>query len=212
MIDGVMMLLFGWCELLVVECDSLNMVVLVVYLCVEYVVGKWIFLCEVDWFCVLNLMLLVEVWVVILGQDFYYGEGQVYGFSFLVLLGVKLLLSFVNIYKEMVIDFGILLVCYGVLEYWVKQGVLLLNVVLMVEMGCVVVYKGWGWECFIDVVIWLVVVKFELVVFILWGVYVQKKVVFVEDVVYGGWYLVLKLVYFLLLFVYGGFFGSWLFF
>lgn len=62
---------------------------------------KNIYLDMYNIFQVFEWMLFVDMKVVILGQDLYYGFGQVYGLSFLVLLGVVVFLLLVNIYKEL---------------------------------------------------------------------------------------------------------------
>lgn len=104
----------------------------------------------IDVFCVLCLMYFDDVKVVILGQDLYYGDDcgmlQVYGFVFLVLLVVCMLLLLCNIFKEIVVNFGYDMLCYGCFDMWVWQGVLLFNIVLMVECGVVVSYVKCGWE------------------------------------------------------------------
>lgn len=208
MIDGATMLPPGWREPLAAECDSPNMAALAAYLRAEHAAGKRIFPREADWFRALNLTPLAEVRVVILGQDPYHGEGQAHGLSFSVPPGVKPPPSLANIYKEMATDLGIPPARHGVLEHWAKQGVLLLNAVLTVEMGRAAAHKGRGWERFTDAVIRLVAAKPEPVVFILWGAYAQKKAAFVEDVAHGGRHLVLKSVHPSPLSAYGGFFGS----
>ena len=69
---------------------------------------------------------------------------------------------------------------HGFLEHWARQGVLLLNSVLTVEMGLAASHRDRGWERFTDAVIRLVNAKPEPVVFMLWGSYAQKKASFVD--------------------------------
>ena len=58
--------------------------------------------------------------------------------------GVKIPPSLVNIYKELRDDLGIAPARHGFLEHWARQGVLLLNAVLTVEMGSAGAHAGRG--------------------------------------------------------------------
>ena len=98
----------------------------------------------------------------------------------------------VNIYKELDSDLGIARPRHGFLEHWAKQGVLLLNSVLTVEMGRAASHRDHGWERFTDAVIAMVNARAEPVVFMLWGAYAQKKAAFVDSIDKGGRHLVLK--------------------
>jgi len=97
--------------------------------------GKSIFPKGSNWFRALDLTPPEEVRVVLLGQDPYHGPGQAHGLCFSVPSGVRPPPSLVNIYKELESDLGIRPARHGFLEHWAKQGVLLLNSVLTVEMG-----------------------------------------------------------------------------
>lgn len=79
-----------------------------------------VYLFKENLFFVFKLILYYQVKVVILGQDLYYGVGQVYGLSFLVMLGVCILFLLLNIYKEFYVDLGLLILKYGYLVYWVE--------------------------------------------------------------------------------------------
>ena len=103
------------------------------------------------------------------------------GSAFPVQPGVRIPPSLVNIYKEMQADLGIPPARHGFLEHWAKQGVLLLNSVLTVEMGRAASHQGQGWERFTDAVIRVVNEQEKPVVFILWGSYAQKKASFVDQ-------------------------------
>ena len=118
--------------------------------------------------------------VVILGQDPYHGPGQAHGLCFSVPDGVRPPPSLVNIYKELESDLCIRRPGHGFLEHWAKQGVLLLNSVLTVEMGLAASHRDRGWERFTDAVIRLVNAREQPVVFMLWGSYAQKKASFVD--------------------------------
>lgn len=143
--------------------------------------GKRIFPKGAEYFRALDLTPLDKVKVVILGQDPYHGEGQAHGLCFSVRPGVRTPPSLVNIYKELKSDLGIGAPRHGFLEHWARQGVLLLNSVLTVEMGRAASHQKQGWEQFTDAIIRLVNQKEEPVVFLLWGAYAQKKAAFVDQ-------------------------------
>ena len=162
------------------------------FLIAEKGAGKSIFPKDGEWFRALDLTPLDKVRVVILGQDPYHGLGQAHGLCFSVQPGVRPPPSLVNIYKELEADLGIARPGHGFLEHWARQGVLLLNSVLTVEMGRAASHQGRGWERFTDAVIRAVNARAEPVVFMLWGAYAQKKAAFVDSVDKGGRHLVLK--------------------
>lgn len=150
------------------------------FLLAERAAGKRIFPKGSEWFRALDLTPLDQVRVVILGQDPYHGEGQAHGLCFSVQPGVRTPPSLVNIYKELESDLGIARPRHGFLESWAKQGVLLLNSVLTVEMGQAASHQRKGWEEFTDEIIRTVNAKADPVVFMLWGSYAQKKAAFVD--------------------------------
>lgn len=139
-------------------------------------------------FRALDLTPLDAVRVVILGQDPYHGVGQAHGLCFSVRPGVRVPPSLENIFRELASDLGIARPGHGFLEHWARQGVLLLNSVLTVEMGRAAAHQGKGWERFTDAIVRLVNDKAEPVVFMLWGAYAQRKAAFVDS----GRHLVLK--------------------
>jgi uracil-DNA glycosylase len=165
--------------------------------------GKRIFPKGSEWFRALDLTPLEDVRVVILGQDPYHGEGQAHGLCFSVQPGVQIPPSLVNIYKEIESDLGIRPARHGFLEHWAKQGVLLLNSVLTVEMGRAASHRDRGWERFTDQIIQIIDAKTEPVVFMLWGSYAQKKAAFVDR----SKHLVLKAPHPSPLSAHSGFFG-----
>ncbi|MFA6116426.1 MAG: uracil-DNA glycosylase [Sphingomonas sp.] len=197
----------SWLEPLRPEFDSPYMAALKAYLVAEKAAGKRIFPKGNEWFRALDLTALEDVRVVILGQDPYHGEGQAHGLCFSVQPGVRPPPSLVNMYKEMASDLGIQPARHGFLEHWAKQGVLLLNSVLTVQMGMAASHRDRGWEKFTDAVIRLVNAKPEPVVFMLWGSYAQKKAAFVDSVDRGGRHLVLKAAHPSPLSAHNGFFG-----
>jgi uracil-DNA glycosylase len=170
--------------------------------------GARIFPRGADWFNALAFTPLHEVRVVILGQDPYHGPGQAHGLCFSVPPGVPQPPSLVNIFKELKSDLGIERPSHGYLEHWARQGVLLLNSVLTVEMGQAGAHANRGWERFTDAVIARVNALESPVAFLLWGSYAQKKAAFVDDVSKGGHHLVLKAPHPSPLSAHNGFFGS----
>ena len=166
--------------------------------------GRRIFPRGAEYFRALDLTPLEEVRVVILGQDPYHGDGQAHGLCFSVQPGVRIPPSLVNIYKEMEADLGIPAARHGFLEHWAKQGVLLLNSVLTVEMGRAASHQGQGWERFTDAVIRVVNEQERPVVFMLWGSYAQKKAGFVDQ----RKHLVIRSAHPSPLSAHNGFFGS----
>ena len=132
-------------------------------------------------FSALNLCPLDKVKVVIVGQDPYHGPGQGHGLAFSVQKGVRIPPSLMNIFKEANEDVGIDIPVHGNLEYWAKQGVLLLNTVLTVRRGKANSHAKMGWEEFTDEIISIVNNQQEHVVFLLWGNNAAKKAANVDD-------------------------------
>jgi uracil-DNA glycosylase len=145
------------------------------FLDAELAAGKTIFPPQDAWFRALELTPLDKVRVVILGQDPYHGPGQAHGLCFSVPPGVRPPPSLANIYKELANDLGLPRPPHGFLEHWARQGVLLLNSVLTVEMAKAASHSKKGWEPFTDAIIAQVNDKAEPVVFMLWGAYAHKK-------------------------------------
>jgi len=184
---GAVRLHESWRSPLQEEFASPYMAALRSFLLAEKEAGKRIFPRGGEWFAALDLTPLETVRVVIIGQDPYHGLGQAHGLCFSVRPGTPPPPSLVNIYKELEADLGL-----KPAEHWAKQGVLLLNAVLTVEMGRAASHRDRGWERFTDAVIRLVAARPDPVVFMLWGNYAQKKAAFVRGVDQGGHHLVLK--------------------
>jgi len=197
----------SWLAPLGSEFEQDYMAALRAFLVAEKAAGKRIFPRGPEWFRALDLTPLEQVRVVILGQDPYHGPGQAHGLCFSVRPGVRTPPSLVNIYKELESDLGIRPARHGFLEHWAKQGVLLLNSVLTVEMGRAAAHQGRGWERFTDAVIARINARSEPVVFLLWGSYAQKKAAFVDSIDKGGRHLVLKAAHPSPLSAHNGFFG-----
>ena len=116
-----------------------------------------------------------DVKVVIIGQDPYHGPNQANGLCFSVNDGIPNPPSLINIFKEIETDLGKPTNTNGNLEYWAKQGVLLLNATLTVRANQAGSHQKKGWEQFTDAVIKILSEKKENVVFLLWGGYAKKK-------------------------------------
>jgi uracil-DNA glycosylase len=173
------------------------------FLDAEMAAGKTLYPPQDAWFRALELTPLDKVRVVILGQDPYHGPDQAHGLCFSVPPGVRPPPSLLNIYKELESDLGLPRPTHGFLEHWAKQGVLLLNSVLTVEMGKAGAHSKKGWEQFTDAIVRLVNDKPEPVVFMLWGAYAYKKAANVDT----SRHLVLKAAHPSPLSAYNGFFG-----
>jgi uracil-DNA glycosylase len=193
----------SWLEPLRDEFEQSYMAELKQFLLAEREKGRTIFPRSSNWFRALDLTPLDRVRVVILGQDPYHGPGQAHGLCFSVPPEVRPPPSLVNIFKELESDLGLRPSRHGLLEHWAKQGVLLLNSVLTVEMGQAASHRERGWERFTDAVVRLVNEKTEPVVFMLWGSYAQKKAAFVDT----SKHLVLKAPHPSPLSAHSGFFG-----
>jgi uracil-DNA glycosylase len=120
-------------------------------------------------FMALDLTPLMEVRVVILGQDPYHTPGKANGLAFSVRPGVRHPPSLINIFKELENDIGCDYPENGDLTPWALQGVLLLNTILTVEEGKPLSHRGYGWEGLTTEVIRTVLLYRRNVVFILWG-------------------------------------------
>jgi len=201
--DGTIRLHPSWLERLSSEFADPYMADLKRFLLAEKERGRRIFPSGSNWFRALDLTPPEDVRVVILGQDPYHGPGQAHGLCFSVPDGVRPPPSLVNIYKELKSDLGIKPVRHGFLEHWAKQGVLLLNSVLTVEMGRTASHRDRGWERFTDRIITEVNAREQPVVFMLWGSYAQKKAAFVD----ASRHLVLKAPHPSPLSAHSGFFG-----
>ena len=151
------------------------------FLDAEIAAGKTLYPPQDAWFRALELTPLDKVRVVILGQDPYHGPRQAHGLCFSVPPGERPPPSLLNIYKELESDLGLPRPRHGFLEHWARQGVLLLNSVLTVEMAKAASHSKKGWEHFTDAIIAQANERAEPVVFMLWGAYAQKKAVHVDS-------------------------------
>ncbi len=128
-----------------------------------------------DIFNALRYTPILDVKVVILGQDPYHGPQQAHGLCFSVCKGITPPPSLKNIFKELHSDLNIPAPKHGNLTKWARQGVLLLNSVLSVQASQPQSHASIGWETFTDKVIQVVNDSKDGVVFLLWGSSAQKK-------------------------------------
>lgn len=115
-----------------------------------------------------DLTPLNQVKVVIIGQDPYHNFNQAHGLAFSVEEG-NYPPSLKNIFKELEDDLSISYPDTGNLSVWAKQGVLLINTVLTVELHQPLSHQKKGWERFTLEAIKTVNDTQTNVVFILWG-------------------------------------------
>lgn len=120
-----------------------------------------------------NLTPLKDVKVVILGQDPYHGINQAHGLAFSV-KNNQYPPSLKNIFKELVDDLDVSYPATGNLTKWAKQGVLLLNTVLTVNIHEPLSHQKKGWETFTLEAIKTINEHCDFVVFILWGSKAKK--------------------------------------
>ena len=141
--------------------------------------------------------------VVIFGQDPYFQSGIANGLAFSVDEDQIIPASLKNIYKEIKDDIGPSKNKSGCLKSWAKQGVLLLNTALTVEVSKPGSHSNIGWDNFIYDIIKLINNK-PNVVFILWGNHAQKYIRYLNNknhlILYGPHPSPLS--------AYRGFFGS----
>lgn len=136
--------------------------------------GKIIFPKRENIFRSLRLTKPNEVRVVILGQDPYHNFNQANGLAFSVSNGQPIPPSLKNIFIEIENDLKIKIEKKGDLEIIAKQGVLLLNSILTVEINNPGSHKNIGWERLTDIIIRSLSLRGNIV-FILWGNFAKKK-------------------------------------
>jgi len=124
-----------------------------------------------DIFKALELCLLADTKVVILGQDPYHGLLQAHGLAFSVRGGAAVPPSLRNIFREIARDVGQPATATSDLTRWATQGVLLLNSVLTVEAAIAGSHQKLGWQALTDAIVRKVSNEQRRVVFILWGAY-----------------------------------------
>ena len=131
-------------------------------------------------FNALKLTPYEKVKVVILGQDPYHGPNQAHGLSFSVSDNVDRPPSLNNIIKELYNDLGIVKTNND-LTNWAKEGVLLLNAILTVEMSKPLSHKDYGWTIFTDEIIKKLNEREDSIIFTLWGSFARSKKEFITN-------------------------------
>ena len=144
-----------------------------------------------------------EVKVVILGQDPYHGIGEAHGLSFSVQEGCKRPPSLDNIFKELESDLHIHRENNDLTD-WAKQGVLLLNSIMSVQMARPLSHQNHGWEMFTDAIISKLNEREKPVIFVFWGSYARSKKVLITN----PQHKIIESVHPSPLSAYRGFFGS----
>lgn len=114
--------------------------------------------------------------VVIIGQDPYHKPGQAHGLSFSVPRGNTVPPSLRNIYKalENDVDVDFVRPKHGCLEYWVDQGIIMLNASLTVERAKPKSHAD-IWAGFTDRLIQLIGIKYPGLIYVLWGKDAKSK-------------------------------------
>ena len=141
--------------------------------------------------------------IVILGQDPYQGNDQANGLAFAVNENQKTPPSLRNIFKEIKNDLNRHPQTKKNLEFWAKQGVLLLNSSLTVKLGTANSHSNLGWDLFTNNILKEISLLKNKVVFILWGNSAQKKEILIDF----KKHLILKAPHPSPLSAYRGFFG-----
>lgn len=165
----------SWKTVLLAEFQKPYFAEIVGFLKHEKLAGKTIYPPGKLIFNAFNTTPISNVKVVILGQDPYHNPGQAHGLSFSVPHGVPAPPSLVNIFKEQFTDLGIPIPKHGNLEKWARQGVLMLNASLTVEINKPMSHSKIGWHLFTDAVIKTISDQKDGVVFMLWGSFAKSK-------------------------------------
>ena len=124
-----------------------------------------------------------QVRVVILGQDPYQTPGLAQGLAFSIPKEIKpgwkaFPSSLRNISKALALD-GYQALLHGDLSGWAKQGVLLLNATLTVQLNLAASHAQFGWQELTDVLLYRLA-KTQSTIWLLWGAHAQKKKALIE--------------------------------
>ena len=119
--------------------------------------------------------------VVIIGQDPYPQYGYANGLAFSVNKGITIPPSLNNIFDCIQKDYpGLSRPKHGDLTSWARQGVLLINSVLTVEVGKPTSHAKLGWQALVEEVCEELSSANPYAVFILMGAYARKFVEFIN--------------------------------
>ncbi|MFM6923107.1 MAG: uracil-DNA glycosylase, partial [Polynucleobacter victoriensis] len=124
-----------------------------------------------------------QVRVVILGQDPYQTAGLAQGLAFSIPKEIKpgwkaFPSSLRNISKALALD-GYQALLHGDLSGWAKQGVLLLNATLTVQLNLAASHAQFGWQDLTDALLYRLA-KTQSTIWLLWGAHAQKKKALIE--------------------------------
>jgi uracil-DNA glycosylase len=172
----------AWKEAIGGEFDKPYMQALRSFLKAEKAAKKTVLPSSSDWFRAFELTPFEQVKVVIIGQDPYHGPNQAHGLCFSVQPDTAIPPSLRNIYCELSEDPDVAFTPppHGHLTHWAKEGVLLLNATLTVELGHAGSHQRRGWEHFTDRAIEALSKQREHLVFMLWGGYARKKAALID--------------------------------
>lgn len=125
-----------------------------------------------------------DVKVIILGQDPYQTPGLAQGLSFSIPKEIKpgwraFPSSLRNISKAIALD-GYPALTHGDLSSWAKQGVLLLNAALTVQLELAASHSQLGWQEFTDALLYRLALHRNDLIWVLWGAHAQKKKALIE--------------------------------
>ena len=126
--------------------------------------------------------------LVILGQDPYYGENQANGLAFGVDNKTNPPPSLKNIFEEVYRSTHQKSNANKDLKHWAKQGVLLLNTSLSVELFKPNSHSQIGWDILTNIIIKEISIVKKNIIFFLWGKNAQK----IELLIDSSKHLVLK--------------------
>ena len=126
-----------------------------------------------------------QVKVVLLGQDPYQTPGLAQGLAFSIPAAIKpgwrsFPSSLRNISKALALD-GYSGLHHGDLSHWAKQGVLLLNASLTVQLEIAGSHAQLGWQELTDCLLYRLALKKPGLIWLLWGSHAQKKKALIEQ-------------------------------
>jgi uracil-DNA glycosylase len=126
-----------------------------------------------------------QVRVVLLGQDPYQTPGLAQGLAFSIPATIKpgwrsFPSSLRNISKAIALD-GYSGLQHGDLSHWAKQGVLLLNATLTVQLEIAGSHANFGWQKLTDCLLYRLALKKPELIWLLWGAHAQKKKTLIEQ-------------------------------
>jgi uracil-DNA glycosylase len=126
-----------------------------------------------------------HVRVVLLGQDPYQTSGLAQGLAFSIPAAIKpgwrsFPSSLRNISKAIALD-GYSGLQHGDLSHWAKQGVLLLNATLTVQLEIAGSHANFGWQKLTDCLLYRLALKKPELIWLLWGAHAQKKKTLIEQ-------------------------------